>query len=515
MAIPHNTRVQLQSEGMTDPGDLVDFTEESMAVISQNLRRPGGRIPDPDPNAAAGATIPTPPFILGAKSQMRLIAACDLMRYYETVGRSLSVTNIKWNPVIRNFQDQWKALKSRRKDEEVKVPKIGKALPVMKWSEAFTDFLHRVVGIRMIPLAYVVRENVATARPLPPLAQDSPHSEDHGSIEEEMVEFASHTHWLFRNDSSSVYYHLEEAVRSTSYASSIKPYQRKKDGRGAWLAIVSQYAGKDKWDSEIKKQDDFLHSSQWKGQNNFTLGMLVTQHRAAYVSMVQCAEHVDYQLPNAQTRVKYLLEAIKCSDAGLQAAMAMIRNDDGPAGKLNDFELTAAYLLPYDPVAKRKSIKGSSDAHASIAESAAEVSSTSTSGKPAIGKTGVHLRWYKAKEFAKLSKVQKRELTEWRQSRNNKDEPSSKRQKSSGEDSRDGVTRTLVSKLVAKELGDMKKAEEKEEAKDQELRTQVIAILEEVKASTNRNGAGASVSSNAAIESSVLKSILKKAGSKP
>ena len=117
---------------MTDPGDLVDFTEEAMAVISQNLRRPGGRIPDPDPNAAAGATIPTPPFILGAKSQMRLIAACDLMRYYETVGRSLSVANIRWNPVIRSFKDQWKALKSRRKDEEVKVPKISKALPVMK-----------------------------------------------------------------------------------------------------------------------------------------------------------------------------------------------------------------------------------------------------------------------------------------------------------------------------------------------------------------------------------------------
>ena len=42
MAIPHNTRVQLQSEGITDPGDLVDFNEDAMAMISQNLRRPGG-----------------------------------------------------------------------------------------------------------------------------------------------------------------------------------------------------------------------------------------------------------------------------------------------------------------------------------------------------------------------------------------------------------------------------------------------------------------------------------------
>ena len=84
--------------------------------------------------------------------------------------------------MTRNFKDQWKALKSHRKDEEVEVPKTIKAFPVMKWSKAFTYFLHWVVGIRMIPLAHVVRENVVPARPLQPLTQDSPHSVDHGRI---------------------------------------------------------------------------------------------------------------------------------------------------------------------------------------------------------------------------------------------------------------------------------------------------------------------------------------------
>ena len=41
MAIPHNTRVQLHSEGIPDPSDVVDFTEEAMDMISHNLRRPG------------------------------------------------------------------------------------------------------------------------------------------------------------------------------------------------------------------------------------------------------------------------------------------------------------------------------------------------------------------------------------------------------------------------------------------------------------------------------------------
>ena len=63
---------------------------------------------------------------------MSLIEACDLMRHYETVGRSLSVANIRWNLVIRSFKDQWKALKSRRKGDEVTVPKISKAMHAMK-----------------------------------------------------------------------------------------------------------------------------------------------------------------------------------------------------------------------------------------------------------------------------------------------------------------------------------------------------------------------------------------------
>ena len=111
MVMLRNTRVQLQSEGTADPNDIVDFAEEAIAMISQNLRRPGGRIQRPDPNAAPGATTPTPTFMLGAKSQVRLTAARNLIRHYETVGRRLSVANTRWSPVTRIFKDRWKPLK--------------------------------------------------------------------------------------------------------------------------------------------------------------------------------------------------------------------------------------------------------------------------------------------------------------------------------------------------------------------------------------------------------------------
>ena len=82
-----------------------------------------------------------------------------------------------------------------------------------------------------------------------------------------------------------VYYHLEKATRGTSYAASIKPFTRAKDGRGAWKALPSQYAGKDKWEAEIKCQEQLLHTRIWKGQSNFSLENFISQHRNAYVSM--------------------------------------------------------------------------------------------------------------------------------------------------------------------------------------------------------------------------------------
>ena len=71
--------------------------------------------------------------------------------------------------------------------------------------------------------------------------------------------------------------------------------------------------------------------------------------------MQASAEHVQYQLPNEHSRVGFLLEVIQCSDPGLQAAMASIKTDNGLEGMRNNFEATAAHLLPYDPVAKKRS----------------------------------------------------------------------------------------------------------------------------------------------------------------
>jgi hypothetical protein len=493
MGIPNATTIQLQNEGISTVDDLNDFDKDTLQQVADNLRRPGGRVPDPTPGAAAGATIPTPPFVFGAKSQKRLLAACDIVRYYEETGRPLTAANIQWNTVIKNFGEQWKALKDRKTGDLPEVPKITKALPVIKWTQAFADYLHRVIGVRMIPLAYVIREDVAVPAAAPVLLAGQPHSAEHGSVEAELVARAQHNHALYRDDNANVYYKLEEATRTTAYAASIKPFQRTKNGRGAFQALTNQYAGQDKWEAELKKQDDLLHTREWKGQSNYTLERFVQQHRTAYVSMQSCAEYVEYQLPTEHTRVGYLLDGIQCNDAGLQAAMASIKLDTTPiTGKRNDFELAATHLLPYDPVAKKRT--GNHKRGAGDISDATGADISSFGAKEGIGKTGVHLRYHKDDEYADLNREQMDELREWRLTPEGKKQSNKRNKGSKGghkkgggdrkRQKREKVMAASVNKQVEKRLAELQKNAATvsfEEPSHDEARAYIMSLLEEKK----------------------------------
>ena len=249
MGIPHVTVLQLQAEGITSVSDLADFNKDSLQQLADNLRCPGGRVPDPNPAAQPGSTIPTPPFVFGAKSQRHIAVACDLVNYYKTVGCKLTAANLQWNTVMKNFDIQWTALKEKKGEDSPETSKISKALPVIKWTEAFQDFLNRKIGNQNIPLAYIIHDEPNPPVVAPPLAPFQPHSIKHGSVEAELMARASHTHALFCNDNSDLYFLLEEETWSTPYAASIKPFQQNRDGEGAWKALTSQYAGKDKWDT--------------------------------------------------------------------------------------------------------------------------------------------------------------------------------------------------------------------------------------------------------------------------
>ena len=86
---------------------------------------------------------------------------------------------------------------------------------------------------------------------------------------------------------------------------------------------------------------------EWK---KFSLDSFISQHRSKYQQLVEVSQHVKFQLPNEHTRVSNLIDGIENSDAALQAAVASMRQNS--QGMKDNFEKTAAVLLPVDPFIK-------------------------------------------------------------------------------------------------------------------------------------------------------------------
>ena len=92
------TIVHLVQEGIEHPDYLQDFDKDSLKDFANNLRNPGGRFPNPDPNAQANMNILNTTFIFGAKSQKKMLEACVLVRFYKTIKRPITAMNLIFLP---------------------------------------------------------------------------------------------------------------------------------------------------------------------------------------------------------------------------------------------------------------------------------------------------------------------------------------------------------------------------------------------------------------------------------
>ena len=94
------------------------------------------------------------------------------------VGRLLTAPNIQWNRFMQNFKEQFKALKDKNLADNTDIPIISKAIPIIKWTKAMLDLLHRVIEVRMIPLVNVVQELVFPPAAAPALEARQPSYHD-------------------------------------------------------------------------------------------------------------------------------------------------------------------------------------------------------------------------------------------------------------------------------------------------------------------------------------------------
>ena len=143
----------------------------------------------------------------------------------------------------------------------------------------------------------------------------------------------------------------------------------------------------------------------------------------------------------------------------------------------NDFEQSAAHLLPYDPVAKKHAAGSSKRGSAEVSAVSFETTDVAAFGtKPGIGKSGVHFRYYDKSEYSKLTKEQKTELHEWRRGGAERGRSDARTKKAKFE--------KAVAAAVEKKISEQVKASEEEKLAGETLRSLVASIVKVTRGTT-------------------------------
>ena len=211
---------------------------------------------------ARPAVDPIHPILLSAKCTLRLKVASFAYLYYMLISCTPTFHNMNYTHVLKGFYIEFEELVALGDEDKSDVPALHKNLTSLKWMELFKDYLYCTFGLRKCPLQYVIYDKV-----VPELEDDDPLLPDKsygvsGSLVDELIKRIKYDDPLYKPDNVMVYSILEESIRNRIYASTIKSFARRKDGRSAWILMVSSHAGKDKWEKLQKDWTRFIINSK-------------------------------------------------------------------------------------------------------------------------------------------------------------------------------------------------------------------------------------------------------------
>ena len=409
--------VRLTHEGINNFISLQDFDKKSIQALPATCKN---SIPAVAEDLTAGILAETevPGANVSSISVQRLIIAVQAAKFYSSIDRVMTPANMHYGNILANFKIEWDAYLDLKKQDAPKPPAINDRdndRTVIKWAPIFEDCLSRTYGSRG-PLSYILRDNKEVENETTdPLQVDettgtvNSYFGKSGCLHAELTARLSHSGPVYKHDNGTVFSMIEKAARNTSVESTVKSFSRKKDGRGAYLAIIQNHAGETKYRSINKKKLNLLQNIKWNGRS-YPLETHVSNHRQAVDDIAECASHITVSVPDKAQRVEYLIDSINCTDLTMQAALGLVRANTNNMRK--DFELAASYLIEVDP------FKRSNKAPSGHAKGGATVSAIDfNAGR---GGTGVDLRWHHPKEFKALPEDQKDELVKWQKTQEGK-----------------------------------------------------------------------------------------------
>ena len=313
------TRAAIVDNGFQSILDLVTVQDEDLDKLPKHLD--AWRDPTAPPNAQVRI-----PFVSLTKLKT--------MRYWVLAQRCIGVVvsaNDFTEDVIQEVLTRMKADKDYKKaTEDTDITKPAKLTDLVKWIkfwDLFTTYLGRVKGAALTPLTYLIRDHEAVTADL--LAAD------YASTQERLIATTALSGAHFELDNRTLYDEFKPLVVDGPGWSFIKRFDKKKDGRGAVLALKSQAEGTSA--KLTRKQTAYasIASSTYLGpRKGFTFASYVTLHQSAHNELLDLDEPV-----SESKKVTDFLKGIR--DPTLNTGKSIVLGD--PA-KLGNFEECQQYL---------------------------------------------------------------------------------------------------------------------------------------------------------------------------
>jgi hypothetical protein len=118
---------------------------------------------------------------------------------------------------------------------------------VMKFLDQLPNYLREVLGVRNVPLAFIIQETVEAPDHLPPLLTEQnnskPWSDTHISMMGELIAYTPHSGPGYEADNAQLCNILSTQLASSSAIASITQYQRRRNGRQAYFDLVTHFMG--------------------------------------------------------------------------------------------------------------------------------------------------------------------------------------------------------------------------------------------------------------------------------
>lgn len=298
------------NQGINTIAEFRLLTDDKVTVLCKTIRRPGGTIANTNAAILAGqpANIPNPGIPVSLKAENNLMLLCYFLRYKERTSREIAAADIQLEDVrALTTHKEWE--ENHKKDADP--PEID-AKDWSKTMDAIEEYLRGCLGITKIPLAYVVRLSVeVTADPvggwssrLDELIGRAPIATVNNQGEEQFTQ-------TFLVDRSRVWQLISELTRSHDCWTYVKPAQKTRDGRMAFMGLRDHYLGRNNIDNLSSRAEKKLQATTYTGEKrNWNFEKFVKVHKDQHAVLSSLTEH-GYAGIDDRSKVRHLLAGIK------------------------------------------------------------------------------------------------------------------------------------------------------------------------------------------------------------